>query len=383
MPNRSYGEPLENPFDLRRFAKIGSPEPVNPLAKAYRGVTFGPTMVGAQDIAGAMAGPQQAEDPYVAALSRMGSNRATDAYRSHLSELPKQADYAPSKTRRLGAALTALAGSFGKTPQNAMALGEQVRDAPYRGALESWQLKGAGLKEQAGLEAADQAQQIARMKQILDYKDKQTDNERLDRAQRATEQYQRDTIAARLQQGWKQDYGPNGEILLINPVTHEITNTGIQSAKTTELGNAGRVVGQGDRRLDQGDVSNRIAAGNLGANWARVGLEGQRVGIAQQSADATTQNAATNAANSGIVAPGANDAAQTSAARTVATKHPEFAKYLDDKGFLKLPGDYGNDWTMSGRVPAAPDPATDDNYRAFLGMVEAEKQRVLNTRRRP
>jgi len=205
----------------------------------------------------------------------------------------------------------------------------------------------------------------------------------LDAAQRSTEAYQTARIEALKQQGWKQESGPNGELLLINPNTHEVVNTGIPTAKTTELGNDAKRLGYEGDRVKQGAAGVEIARGNLGANWARVGLEGQRVGIAQQSADATTQNAATNAANSGFVAPGSNDAAQTSAARTVATKHPEFAKYLDDKGFLKLPGDYGNDWTMSGRVPAAPDPATDDNYRAFLGMVEAEKQRVLNTRRRP
>ena len=69
--------------------------------------------------------------------------------------MPKPEDYAPSKWRRLGAALTAGAASFGRDPGNAMALGSEVRDAPLKSAVGSWQLKGAGLKEQADIEAQD------------------------------------------------------------------------------------------------------------------------------------------------------------------------------------------------------------------------------------
>ena len=65
--------------------------------------------------------------------------------------MPDPSAFAPSKWRRLGAALTAGAALFGKDPQNAMALGSEVRDAPLKFALNTWQLKGAGLKEQADI----------------------------------------------------------------------------------------------------------------------------------------------------------------------------------------------------------------------------------------
>ena len=68
-----------------------------------------------------------------------------------------------------------------------MALGEEIRDAPLRGALDSWKLKGAGLKEQADMEATDTKGQLERFKQILDYKDKMADNKRADDAAKVNE----------------------------------------------------------------------------------------------------------------------------------------------------------------------------------------------------
>lgn len=376
---RDYGD---NPFDLRRYASIASPQQQSPLPKAYRNISFDNPQLRGQTAEPVSSDAREVEDPFMSAINRMRGGKATEAYRSHLSDLPNQSNYQPSKWRRLGAALTAGAASFGKDPQNALALGEQVRDARYRGALENWQLKGAGLKEQAGIEAVDQTAQLARMKQMLDYKNTQADNERLDRAQRATERYQQDTIEARKAQGWKDYNDENGHLIIYNPTTGEKQDMG-PSAKTTELGNAAQGMRYRERELGQGDR-------RIGLEGQRVGLEGERVrqgerglGLEERRTAATEKNATTSAANAenrNYVAPGTGDAAEASAARTIVAKHPEFGQYLDDKGLIKLPADYAVPWYKRGDGKP-PDPATDDNYRAFLGMVEAEKNRVLNTRR--
>lgn len=361
----------DNPFDTRRFFNIASPQPVNPLPRAYRGVTFAPTMIGRQDFEQPKTDEgRMLEDPLISAMSRVGG-KALDAYRNHLDVMPRPEDYAPSRWRRLGAALTAGAASFGRDPKNALALGEEVRDAPYKGALESWQLKGAGLKEQAGLEQADQTAQIARLKQIYDMQDKRADNERLDRAQRATETYQQERINIMRQQGWKDTFGPNGELILYNPTTHESINTGMPTSKTTELGNANRALGQGDERVRQGWA-------NVNLGQQNVGLRGQEVGISGYNATTGRMNAETAQRESqgrilgmgnNQVSPSEQFAAEGLAIRNALKINPDWSNWVNNDGTIKRPDQF---WMH--------DPRNDPNYKTFLETVENEKRKIMGTR---
>jgi hypothetical protein len=371
-----------NPFDMRRFGQILDPAPQSPLLKAYRGVSFGGTDLGDTSPSAAPTSQQarEVEDPVLSALSKLQTGRATDAYRAHLSQLPQAGDYAPSRARRLGAALTAAAASFGKTPQNAMALGEEIRDAPLRGALDSWKLKGAGLKEQADMEATDTKGQLERFKQILDYKDKMADNKRADDAAKVNETWRNAQIKDLEAGKWDKEFDEAGNLIYYNPKTGERRNLGPSSKtteigqKNTELGYRGQEVVNSGKRLD-------LERQRVGLEATRVGQEGTRIGIAQKQLGLNERNTKVNEANrgAGYISPQAADAAETLATRNIVTQNPQFKGWVNKDGMIRLPSEYSTG-TMGWGAESIPDKNT-PNYSTFLEMVEKEKQKILNNRR--
>ena len=392
----------DNPFDLRRFASLASPQEQSPLPKAYRNVSFGSPEVGPIPRA-QPAAPQQT--PLQAALSRFtGTTAATDAYRQHLTELPQGGDYAPSKWRRLGAALTAGAGTMARNPK-ALEVAEGMRDAPFKNALTNWQLKGAGLKEQADMEATNTKGQLAYIESLRKQANEDEDNRRQNALAESTITANAAKIANYENQGWTKDYGPDGTILMIKG--NKIIDTGIKSAKSTDITNdatrlryEGTRVGNDTERTRQGGERVKQGWQNVAQGWAGVGqrqeglgIEHERVGLAregltdtqkrtgimQKDSDVRTANAGTS-----YSAPGSNDEAEAVAARRIARTNPAYAKYLDDKGFIKVPADYPeSNWYNPGSWmnEAAPTTATDPTFKAFTDAVEAEKQKIIGTRR--
>jgi len=378
---------MSNAFDIRRLGQIFSGQQDSPLLKAYRGVSFGPTNTGSQ----AASTPDQAisndQDPVMAALSRIGNGHATDAYRAHLAQLPNAADYAPSKWRRLGAALTAGAGSFGRQPQNAMNLGEQIRDAPLRGALESWQRKGVGLKAQADMEADDVNGKLDTVKQMREYLQKNIENKRADDAAEVNKKYREAQINNLEAGGWEKLYDQEGNTIYYNPKTGERRNLG-PSDKTAEIGQRNRGLNQTDRSLGQGDERIKQGAAGVQQGWKRVeqaerglGLQERSVATGEKNATTAATSATSLAENRGFLAPQTNDAATTIATRNIVTKYPQFKGWVNDQGMIRLPGEYSHGNFFGYGDEDVPDPKTTPNYQTFLDLVEAERQKVISAKR--
>jgi len=80
---------------------------------------------------------------------------ARTAYEQAVQDSPQGQDYAPSKWRRLAAALGGAAGGFAAGPAQGLGVAENINTAPYRTALDSYEQRISGLGEAANLEASD------------------------------------------------------------------------------------------------------------------------------------------------------------------------------------------------------------------------------------
>jgi len=307
----------------------------------------------------------------------MTSGRATEAYRSHLADLPQAADYAPSKWRRLGAALSAGAASLAGNPK-AMELGEGMRDAPFKGALTNWQLKGAGLKEQADMEATDQKGRYEMVKQYRDYLDKKADNERADLLAKSTIEANDARIANYQNQGWTKDYSPTGTILMIKG--NQIVDTGIPSAKTTDIQNDATRIGQGQQGIDISRGHLGVAQGQLGVAQGNLANSINQTGIAGFNAQTGRMNAITGQVESGARIAGAGNnqmsadqiyKAQALATQEVLASNPEWKGWVKEDGTVKGPNDYT--WS-SPPTDATP------GYTAFKTAVANAQQKYLGMR---
>ena len=99
--------------------------------------------------------------------SYLGQSRfgpSTQKYLDFIKAVPTQADYKPSKFRRV---IAALSGLGQKDPYGTA---RSIVEQPYQNALEQWARQGSTLKEAAGLENED-AQ--FRLKSLLDYRKNQ------------------------------------------------------------------------------------------------------------------------------------------------------------------------------------------------------------------
>lgn len=362
----------DNPFDMRRFGQIiGNQNEPSGLMKAYRGVSFGSPTVDAEGASGAAAPSrtQQADDPIMAALSRLKGGQATDAYRAHIANLPQPGDYQPSKWRRLGAALTAGAASFGKQPQNAVALGEQIRDAPLRGALDTWKLKGAGLKEQADLEAQDVKGGLETVKQMREYLQKQKENEIAAANSQSQIAYRNAQIENFKSQGWHETYDPQGNLILMKP--GEAPRNMGPSIKSTELGLQQGAAARDEKRVGYEGERVGLDRQRVGLEGQRVGLEKERVGIAGKQLGLNERNTKVNETNRGAswISPDSQNDAKTMALNTVLEKNPDWKNWVDKDG-IRAPSSYWGTYN----------PSNDPNYKTFLAAVDAEEQRILNRR---
>ena len=337
MPNNIIGG---NPFDYRRMGGIlqgqaptrPSLMPQNPWIDAINRVQPPPTNQ-----------PAQSQDPLLQALQRMQGGQATQAYRQHVGNIPQPEDYAPSRTRRLGSALTAAAASFGRDPQNAMALGSEIRDAPLRNAVTQWQMKGAGLKEQADLESQDVQGQIKYLQAIResekdrrDYQLKLTDQEIARQNADTTKTYREAQIANMVQQGWERTTDAQGNLIMFKPGTNE--------------------------RMNMGPT---IEAPRLANEQTRLRNQGRGLDIQQQQAN-TYQNAV-----AGFVTPDAQQTAEAQAVRDVVLNNPNWAKWGDsDTGMVKDTSGWFSDTDVK-----------DPDYQAFLAAIAAKKAQILRTQR--
>lgn len=348
MPSPFDPELVNNPFALRRFGNIFGGGQQNQGLGGFRDYGFLKADEPADPVMNART--SQTTDPYGPYVNPY-RGQAAEAYRSHLAAMPDQADYQPSKTRRLGAALTAAAAAFGRNP-NAAEMGANVRDANYRGAMNEWGLKGAGLKEQASIEAQDVKGQLDYAKFVREQAQKDREHElnvRKAESDIANNQslanYRTAQIENLKQQGWKEMYSPKGELIYVNPATGERRSFGM-SFKGTELGL------DLDRLADQ---------------QARTQYMGQNAQTYARGVDASIDRAN----QQGYIGAEEQFKADASAVMNVLKAHPEWKGWVKGGNQVKGPGDY---W---GSAPTQQTPG----YKEFLAAVEAEKRRILNQRR--
>lgn len=80
---------------------------------------------------------------------------ARSAYMEALTHQPTDAQTAPSRGRRIGAAIAGGLGGFAEGPSRGAALAQGIIDAPYKSAMQDYTTKLAGLGESAKLEQDD------------------------------------------------------------------------------------------------------------------------------------------------------------------------------------------------------------------------------------
>jgi hypothetical protein len=350
-----------NPFDYRRLGGIlqgqaptrPSLMPQNPWADSINRVQPPPPTQ-----------PAQSQDPLLQMLQRMQGGQATQAYRQHVGNMPDPQDYAASKTRRLGSALTAAAASFGRDPQNAMNLGAEIRDAPLKSAVTQWQMKGAGLKEQADLESQDVQGQIKYLTAVRQMeKDKQDQLIAQQNADTAaanaasTRLYREGQIKNYEAQNWTQTTSPTGDIIMVKP-GYKPVNMG-PSIETTRIGERAEQRGFEKQRLGIAQGQLGVAQGQLGVAGRNATNQEKRTGILQQNAD----TAKSRLGNVGFVSPSAQISAKALAVRNVVQNNPGFAQWVDEEGVVIQ--------------PTAAD-LNSPKYKRFKAALEAEENLILS-----
>jgi len=94
------------------------------------------------------------------------------AYKEYLSTTPKREDYAPSGWTRAAAGLSGLSAGM-KNAGEGIRVAQGVNESGYRNAMEDYGIRGSGLKETAGIEQDDRANQVKVLQQAramgLDY----------------------------------------------------------------------------------------------------------------------------------------------------------------------------------------------------------------------
>jgi hypothetical protein len=360
MPNYNDSIIGGNPFDMRRFGNIfggqgAQRQPLLPQDSFMQAIQRVQPTPPTQ--------PAQGQDPLMSALARLQGGQATSAYREHVGNIPNPQDYAPSKWRRLGGALAAAGAAYNRNP-NAGEIGASIRDAPLRGAVQNWQMKGAGLKEQADLEAQDITGQIKYIQAIRQqenedrkYRLEVGNQEIADLNARTNATYRSDQTKIAIQRmenaGWQRMIGANGNVVMFNPITQEQIDMG-PSIETPRLANEQARIGisRGQLGVAQGQLG--IAGRNADTNAIRAGIYGQSVADRRSGLG-----------NVGFVSPNAQIAADALAVKNVIDNNPGFAQWVDEEGVV---------------IPPSADQLNDPKYQRFKKALAAEQKRILGMR---
>ena len=382
----------DNPFNSRRAGFIlggggNSQEEDDPLLTAIRkqGLFQRPGVQPMNSSAVTQRDVEPKVDPFAQALERMRGGQAGTAYREHIGKMPTREAYAPSQTRRIGGALAAAAGAF-NNPKMGAEIGDQIINAPYRNALESWQMKGAGLKEQADIESQDVKSQIEWVKRMQDQQRAEAVESRdirrleLDEERARTDKmYRQAQIDNFANQGWVKDTDAQGNTVMIHPSTGEQRNFG-PSIEGRKVANTERAtnISAGQLGVSQGNLGMRGQEFNykMGQDAINNALNERRVATGERGAatgEYRADIAAQNAGAAGFVNAGETFTANAMAAQEVARTNPRFQGWsLDETGMPVKPG------AMWGTNPVDP---TGQDAKDYLAEVERAKGAILGIRR--
>lgn len=97
------------------------------------------------------------------------NNPILDQYNQHVQNIPVRQDYAPSKLRRIGAALAGLSAGWRGGPVEGITASEGFNEIPYQRALQDWSVRGKGLQDAAGLETRNIQNENTALRNYLNY----------------------------------------------------------------------------------------------------------------------------------------------------------------------------------------------------------------------
>lgn len=289
----------------------------------------------------------------------------TERYNSYLESQPSQTEYAPSKKRRLGAAL--LGGAIGATqgPIAGISVGSRVNDAPFEDALSDWERKRLPLQNAATAETAGRTQKINALKDYITAEHQSNMDE--------------STLADR-----KHD-NQLGDATLLETVAQHQATSAAEAARLKAL--------EEDRlRQERNRVEDNTRATSAAEETKRHNRETE--GIARTNASAATSRASTYASSViGLNAyrdhlkaqlkaakgnsPAAQKTAQDLAHTNIVLKPGNSQKYADfydtdDKGRIKITppskGYFANDDEFNAQLAS---------YGQFLKEIDNEKKAIL------
>ncbi len=161
-----------NPFDSYRRTSMLAPQRETTTMPTFGdpgsgiGQGFGETLP--QSIA--KTDPMRGYDDEI--MSLMQPSPGLLAYKEYLSTTPNREDYKPSGWNRAAAAMGGFSAGL-KDAGQGIHVAQTMNETPYRNALEDFATRGHGLKETAGIEQDDRANQVKVLQQAramgLDY----------------------------------------------------------------------------------------------------------------------------------------------------------------------------------------------------------------------
>lgn len=100
--------------------------------------------------------------------NQMMSTPALDEYSSHMGAMPQRQNYKPSIWRKLAAAIAGTTSGFGNA-ERGFNVSSGIVNAPYDTAMTDWSNRGAGLKDLAGVETKNFAQENNQLRNLFNY----------------------------------------------------------------------------------------------------------------------------------------------------------------------------------------------------------------------
>lgn len=318
-------------FDIGSMYKFGQPEP-NPIESLGSRLKFG----GDRNLADVdvTENPSNPNEPKFS---------ATKALFEHLNATPKREDHQLSKMGTFAAALSGAAAGF-KDPAQGVAIGSQMREAPFRRAMEEYGAKLPGLSMAADLESQTYGRDIAYQKMLSDHAQGVGKLRNDARGLDIEEGKLNETIANNKRdfdlnteryknEGWKEFTDDQGNMWMVNPQLPEGQNR--------------RQIGKSIKSREVGALESNAAANKTSANASMVNANTnasrlQNVDIPVGQSTVGRNNALNTLTNEQVARSQDIDPQEQIYAQSLATKeavesNPDWTKFINEDGTIKYP----------------------------------------------
>ena len=378
---------IRNPFESYYPRRLGNPTEEN-VGRLGR-LKFDPWSASdIDDRESEPAVPRRDWSQYLAEVKDIYSKTgpAQAAYESHLRDLPQQEN--PSVWGRIVAGIVGAGTGFAEGPSRGIAAGQGIIRRPYERQLEEWQNKEAGLSRSAEIEEKGLGRRLGYLKEEREIeKEKALEEDRLrdDQLKREAQEdlarYRDAQIEDMKGRGWVTlPTNAAGETIMANPRTGEEKNFGKALAGVRfeeDVRHRGVTEQQGWDASKRGWANVSLGQSNLGMRGKEYQLSAEAGGRAQaadeRAEEANERARATYLQGPHIPVPEQTAATRLAAAQVVA-EYPDAAKFIDEKGGIKPPGEE----LHKGYPTSAADL---EHFKRFMQEVEKKKREALGLRR--